>query len=54
MEKFCEVVNDQTSVTGEERNILTLEERTEWQIEWRRESNQLGGPQDADSIGREV
>ena len=34
-------------------NISTPEERIEWQTEWRSESHQLWGRQDADSSGCE-
>ena len=46
-------VNDRTSMDERKYNISTSEERIEWQTEWRRESYQLWGRQDADSRGCE-
>ena len=46
-------VNDRTSMDERKHNISTSEERIEWQTEWRRESHQLWGRQDADSRGCE-
>ena len=46
-------VNYRMSMTERKHNISTSEERIEWQTEWRRESYQLWGRQDADSRGCE-